>query len=263
MNRIDTLARLGRFFFALSLVAFGIQNFVYKGFVTGLELTPEWIPGHTFWAYFMGAVLLAGGVSIAIDKKAPLAAALLSILYFASLLLVRVPKIPLMYDVSGRTVIFETLTICCGALVLAGTRRSGRTGFRALDNAVDRSAAPARILLGISMIVFGIDHFEVVRFIASLIPAWIPGALFWAWFTGFAFIVAGVSVITRWRMRLAAALLGLMFFLWVVLLHAPRVAANPHNGDEWNSAFIALTICGIGWILAGVPAKESHSNTTW
>jgi hypothetical protein len=26
-----------------------------------------------------------------------------------------------------------------------------------------------------------------------------------------------------------------MFFLWVVLVHAPRVAAAPHNGNEWNS----------------------------
>ncbi len=161
-----------------------------------------------------------------------------------------------MYDVGERTGIFETLTICCGALVLAGTLRSERTGFRAWDNAVDKTAAPARILLGISMVVFGIDHFAVVRFIATLIPAWIPGALFWAWLTGFAFIVAGVSIIARWQMRLAAALLGLMFFLWVVLLHAPRVAANLHNCDEWNSAFVALTICGAAWILAGVPAKE-------
>ncbi len=74
MDLIDKLARLGRFFFALSMVAFGAQNFVYKGFVAGLELTPEWIPGHTFWAYFMGAVLLAAGVSIAIKKKTRLAA---------------------------------------------------------------------------------------------------------------------------------------------------------------------------------------------
>jgi uncharacterized membrane protein YphA (DoxX/SURF4 family) len=234
MSALDRLARLGQFFFALSMIGFGIQNFVYKGFLKGLELTPEWIPGHTFWAYCMGAVLLAAGVSIAIDKQTRLAAILLGILYFASLLLVRVPKIPLtMHDVGERTLFFETLTLCCGALVLAGT---------------DKIAAPARILLGISMVVFGIDHFQVHAFIASLIPAWIPSKMFWAWFTGFAFIAAGVSLITRWRMRLAATLLGLMFFLWVVLLHAPRVAGSPHDEDEWNSAFVALAICGAAWI---------------
>jgi hypothetical protein len=47
-----------------------------------------------------------------------------------------------------------------------------------------------------------------------------------------------------------------MFFLWVVVLHAPRVAASLNNGNEWNSAFVALTMCGAGWILAGVPSQH-------
>jgi uncharacterized membrane protein len=101
------------------------------------------------------------------------------------------------------------------------------------------------------MIVFGLDHFEVLRFIATLIPSWIPFRLFWSAFTGAAFIAAGVSIITRRQIRLAAAMLGLMFFLWAVLVHAPRVAASPHNADEWNSLLIALAICGASWILAG------------
>jgi uncharacterized membrane protein YphA (DoxX/SURF4 family) len=119
------------------MVAFGIQNFMYKGFLKGLELTPEWIPGHTFWAYFDGALLVAAGVSIAINRKARVGATLLGILYLASLLLLRVPKIPLMYDVSERTVLFETLTICCGALVLAGTLRAERAGLQAWDGVVE------------------------------------------------------------------------------------------------------------------------------
>ena len=45
--------------------------------------------------------------------------------------------------------------------------------------------------------------------------------------------------------------LGLMFFLWVILLHSPRVAASPRNQNEWNSFLVALAICGASWILAG------------
>jgi hypothetical protein len=48
---VDKLALVGRYFFALSTVAFGVQNLMYKGFLKRLQLTPEWAPGHTFWAY--------------------------------------------------------------------------------------------------------------------------------------------------------------------------------------------------------------------
>jgi hypothetical protein len=41
-----------------------------------------------------------------------------------------------------------------------------------------------------------------------------------------------------------------MFFLWVVIVHAPRIAASPHNGNEWNSGLVALAICGAAWIVA-------------
>jgi hypothetical protein len=54
---------------------------------------------------------------------------------------------------------------------------------------------------------------------------------------------------------LAATLSGLMFFLWVISLHLPRVAAAVHNGDEWTSAFVALAMCGGSWVLAGTVKK--------
>jgi uncharacterized membrane protein len=256
MMKIDMLARPGRFLFALCIIFFGIQNLFYTGFVPGLELTPEWIPAQAFFAYLMGAALAAGGVAMAIGRKARLGATVVAIVYFASVAFLRLAKLPLVADVGERTRVLEPLAIGCAALVLAGALRLESTGSWALDNAVDRCAAPARILLGICMVIFGVDHFEILRFIATLIPSWMPGRLFLAGFTGVALIAAGLSIIARWQMRLAGALLGLMFFLWVVLLHAPRVAGSPHNGNEWNSAFVALAMCGAGWILTGVPSKN-------
>jgi hypothetical protein len=45
-------------------------------------------------------------------------------------------------------------------------------------------------------------------------------------------------------------MLGVMFFLFVVLLHIPRIVGNSTNGDEWVSGFVALAMCGGAWILA-------------
>jgi len=231
----NSLRVLGRWFFAVAIVAFGIQNFYYTGYLKGLELTPEWAPFHTFWAYLDGALLIAGGVAIAIQKKARLGALLIAAVYFASVVLLRFPRIPLtMHSIPERTVLFEPMSIGCGALFLAGMFLPW-----------------ARVLFGITMVVFGIDHLLIPRSIAALIPSWIPGAYFLAWFTGFAFIAAGVSIITRWQIRLASILLGLMFFLWVAVVHLPRVLVKLHNPNEWNSLLVALAICGASWILAG------------
>jgi hypothetical protein len=42
-----------------------------------------------------------------------------------------------------------------------------------------------------------------------------------------------------------------MFLLWVLVLHAPRVAASPRNGDEVTSLLVALAMGGASFILAG------------
>src|SRR5215470_2187845 len=76
---------------------------------------------------------------------------------------------------------------------------------------------------------FGTEHFTVTEAITSIIPAWIPWHPFWAYFVGTCFIAAALSLVTRIQARLAASLLALTFFLFVVLIHAPNWAQNPRN----------------------------------
>jgi uncharacterized membrane protein len=76
---------------------------------------------------------------------------------------------------------------------------------------------------------FGTEHFTITKEIASLVPRWIPWHLFWAYFVGACFIAAGFSLVTRIKTRLAASLLALTFFLFVVLMDAPAAARHAHN----------------------------------
>jgi len=84
-----------------------------------------------------------------------------------------------------------------------------------------------------------------------VIPAWLPAPRFWALATGGAHAAAGLSLLTNVRARLAAALLAAMFGSWVVVLHAPRAAAHPHDPREWGSLLVALAMCGASGIVAG------------
>ncbi|MGC2301264.1 MAG: hypothetical protein WA476_20840 [Acidobacteriaceae bacterium] len=76
---------------------------------------------------------------------------------------------------------------------------------------------------------FGTEHLTLTRDIASIVPAWIPWHMFWAYFVGVCLIAAGLSLVTGIQTRLAASLLALMFFLFVVLMDAPGWAHEPRN----------------------------------
>jgi hypothetical protein len=106
--------------------------------------------------------------------------------------------------------------------------------------------------------VFGWTHLLIPKFIAFLIPAWMPARLFLAYFTAVAFITAAIAIAIKRLIVSASTLLGVMFFLWVVTLHAPRVAAALHNPDEWNSLFMCLAMSGICFVLAASfnPARQ-------
>ncbi len=76
---------------------------------------------------------------------------------------------------------------------------------------------------------FGAEHFTVTEAIASIMPAWIPWHQFWVYFVGACFIAAALSLVTGIQARLAASLLALTFFGFVVLMDAPGWAQNPRD----------------------------------
>src|SRR5467141_718340 len=114
----------------------------------------------------------------------------------------------------------------------------------------DKRQAIGRILVTLSLVVFGVQHFIYGGFVATLVPAFMPGRLFWAYFVGVAFFAAAAGILYHLLARPAATMLGVMFFLFVVLLHIPRIAAHSSDGNEWTSGFVALAMCGGAWILA-------------
>jgi hypothetical protein len=142
-----------------------------------------------------------------------------------------------------------------GAWVLAAGFPADKKISYPRGSFVFQLANVGRFLIAISLVVFAVQHFMYAKFVASLIPAWIPARLFWTYFTGAAFIAAAISITIRVMLRIAGMLLGTMFFLWVIVLHVPRVAGSPRNGDEVTSLLVALAMSGVGFALASAPGN--------
>lgn len=97
---------------------------------------------------------------------------------------------------------------------------------------------------------FGTEHFTLAQAVASIVPRWIPWHQFWAYFVGACFIAAGFSLVTKIQARLAASLLGLTFFLFVVLMDVPGWLQNPRDRFAPTLALRELAFSGGALALA-------------
>ena len=107
---------------------------------------------------------------------------------------------------------------------------------------------------------FGTEHFTLTREIASIVPAFIPWHMFWTYFVGACFIAAALSLVTKIQARLAASLLALTFFLFVVLMDAPGWARNPQNRFALALMLRELAFCGGPLALAASLSGEGRGS---
>jgi uncharacterized membrane protein len=239
MNR----SAIGRIFYGISIAAMGIGTMYYRDFPYML-LPPrhEWISGHLLWVEVSGGLLLAMGACIALGKKLMPVSLFLGVLLLSIFCFCFVPyqlKAPNPFRYFGDWEnAAKELALAGGAFVMAGGRKIFRLGA---------------LLFGITIIGFGIDHFLYAREAADYIPAWIPSHLFWMYPTGAMLLIGGVAIVAKFRVRLLATLLGLMIFIWVLILHIPKAMGAPlaQNAGEVISAFLALAYCGIAFAIAG------------
>ncbi len=117
-----------------------------------------------------------------------------------------------------------------------------------------------RLFYAIPMVVFAAQHFTVTGFIVLIVPSWIPGHRFWVYLVGTALIAAALSIVFKRYAQLAATLLGIMFALFVVLIHIPRVVANPHDRIAWAVALRDLSFSGGAFAFAGAQRMPQPKN---
>ena len=247
------LLPLGRCCFALALIAFGIQHLIYGDFVT--RVVPAWparLLPRALWAYLVGAALVAAGGAILLQFRTRGVALRLAALLLLSFVFLGLPMAATDMAWGGKwTNAGKALALCGGALAVA-LSASG-----AADRAIrlpGRFIVVGRIFFALFLILGGVQHFIWAQFVKTMVPAWIPGPVFWTYFAGVALIAGGVGIVLPQTTRLAARWTGVMIFLWVILLHIPRAVANLHDSNETTAVFEALAFSGIAFVLGAMPS---------
>jgi hypothetical protein len=204
----------------------------------------SWLTNHVLFIYISGALLFLAGACIIFEKSMVPISLLLGTVF---LLIFCFYFIPYELRTSANYMHFGKWENAAKELALAG-------GAFVL---VRKYVLFGTILFALTIVSFGIDHFLYAKEAADYIPSWIPNHLFWMYFTGSALLGSGAAIMLNIKPRLFAALLGTMIFIWVIILHIPRVIASPiaDMGGEVSSAFLALAYCGTAFVIAGTAKK--------
>ena len=83
--------RIAQLLFGLALIPLGLAHFFYLSLTA--PIIPDWIPFHTFWAYFTGAAQIAAGIGVLLGVLPKLAATLDAVLLASFTFVVWIPKI--------------------------------------------------------------------------------------------------------------------------------------------------------------------------
>ena len=124
---------------------------------------------------------------------------------------------------------------------------------------VDKLVAFGPMLFGIAMAVYGGDHFVGAKFVATIVPKWMPWHLFWTYFVGTALIVGALSLATTIRWRLAAGLFALMLLIFWITIHLPNFIAKPQDPGRLTLLVREVLLLAGCLAFAVGPARDGAS----
>ncbi len=83
-----------------------------------------------------------------------------------------------------------------------------------------------------------------------MVPAWLPGHVFFAYLTGIGHFAAGLGILFSIVPRLAAALEASMLCSFALLVQLPGVFSVTPGGPEWMKLLVTTALAGSVWTVA-------------
>jgi uncharacterized membrane protein len=244
------IASIGHAFFAVTMIVLGAVGLLHPDFVPLWNPVPANVPAREFLVYLSALISIASGIGLLVQRMAAIAARLLLTTLLLWLLLFRLPNFLFEPAFGACWSIFPLVVMLAAAWVLyvwfAADWDRKHLSFISSNNGL----RIARVLYGLSLVFFGAAHFIDVKDTVSLIPHWLPSHLFWAYFTGSAFVAAGIAVLIGLCARLASILSALQIGLFLLLVWIPIVAAGSKDPFQWSETILNAALLAGAWVIA-------------
>jgi len=233
--------------FAAGLAGLGVLALIYGDFALVWQPVAPWVPGRTALAYASGVFMLLCGAGMLFRATVAWSVRVL-FPYLIVWALLKVPALVVAPQIEGVWLGFgELAVLLAGGWVLfarlVGVPQSSWLGF----GVGGAGLRIARYLFAFWVIPIGLSHFFYTKATVDLIPAWIPGRPFWAYFTGAGHIASGLGVLFGVVPRLALVAEAAMLSVITLLVWLPAILAQPTVRMPWTAFWISWIIplpCG-------------------
>jgi uncharacterized membrane protein len=125
-----------------------------------------------------------------------------------------------------------------------------RTRFAAASGA-ERILVLGPVFEAVALAIFAAEHFLAARGLSTIVPRWLPGALFWTYFVGAALLAASISFIAWRYVRWSASLLALLFLIIVATIDLPNLPKHINERLFWTLTVRETAFAGGAMVLAG------------
>ena len=252
------IASGGHLVFSITMIGLGIVGLLYRDFVPVWNPVPASVPGREVFACLGPLISIASGIGWLIPRVARVATRLLLTSLLLWLLLFRLPNFLLTSPFAACWSVFPLTVMLAATWVLYVWFAADWDGQHLSFVSGNNGLRIAHVLYGVSLVFFGSAHFIDLKDTLTLIPSWLPGHTFWAYFTGTAFIAAGVAVLSDWCARLAAILSAIQIGLFLLLVWVPIVAAGSKVPFQWSETILNAALLAAAWLVS-----DSYRDTPW
>ena len=121
-----------------------------------------------------------------------------------------------------------------------------------------RGVRVARVIYALAMIAFGLSHFFFLQLTAPLVPAWLPWHVGWAYFTGAAYLAAGLAILLGVCARLAAVLSAVQMGGFTLLIWVPMAVAGTLSAFQHGEFLESWALTAAAWVVA-----DSYRGVSW
>jgi uncharacterized membrane protein YphA (DoxX/SURF4 family) len=251
-----SMVGFGRGLFAIALASAAILSLSYGDFVPLGQAVAAWIPWRENWIYGSAVLILAASGGLCFSRTALRSALTISGYQSVWTVICALPILSTPLSVGAWYGFCEPLTSLAGAWILYAMLRCQSRGSQ-IPIAGARAERVAQVLFGLTCVFYGWSHFHYADYTAGMVPAWLPGRLGFAYFTGLGHIAAGVGITVGILPRLAATLEALMMSLFGLLVWVPSFFTQPPPDwatppqNQWSELVVTLALAAAAWVIAG------------
>jgi len=231
-----------RFMLAAAAASVAILALVYGDYAPAWHAFPAWIPGRKLCVEGLATALLAASAALCVHRTAIAGLWGIGVYYVIWAVIASAPIFAAPFSIGAWYGSVEALSALAGVALLG--------------SAPPFALRTAQAVFGLTCVFYGWSHFVYADYTASMVPAWLPGRLAVAYFTGACHMAAGLALIAGIMPRLAATLEAVMMSLFGLLVWVPTLlisdkpkwATPPQN--QWSELVVNLVLASAAWIVA-------------